>query len=112
MPRFDHIKGEVSVRNLVWRQESNSALVEKWAQTAPLPQPYQVLDAKNKRFRISQGPHPRQLGMGWRKELRSEKEGCSEAAPRGILSLPSPSLTMPHQSGSPSQKWCSRFLQQ
>lgn len=67
MPRFDHIKGEVSVRNLVWRQGGKqfSPGGEVSIKFAPHPAPTPtVLDAETKDFLSPKGAHPRQLGWG------------------------------------------------
>lgn len=93
MPRLDHIKGEVSVRNLVWRQESNSALVEKWAQTAPLPQPYQSWMLRTKDF-VSPNVHiPGNWGWGGGRSSGQKRK----AAVKQLLgeSSPSPPLPLP-----------------
>lgn len=99
MPRFDHMKGEVSCQEPVCRQgKDNSVLMEEWAQNPPrdLPNPSSP-DAETKHFIFPTGPHPRQLGAGWgEKEFRSETAGVKEA-PRGNLSLTHTSKRSPSQ---------------
>lgn len=85
MPRFDHMKGEVSVRNLVCRQGERQfspygGVGTKSTQT--LLQPPPVLDAETKHFMFPIGPHPQTAGGGGRwgeKEFRSETAGVKEA---------------------------------
>lgn len=65
MPRFDHMKGEVSVKNLGWRQggkpfSPGGEVSSKFTPPHLQPRQYWLLKDSSS----PKGPHPRQLGTG------------------------------------------------